>query len=176
MSLFEVLVTLGLFLSFLVAAGGLVIKASRVLRFSAGKADSLRALTVALDRMVRDVAGAQQVLVPAGVGSAGSLAIVVVDPASLERLYPPSAPNFPIMQLNVAPHMMEIRYQVTDERLQRQALRGGSPVSLAHVAERVQSLECNRRADDLMELRIQAIEEQRVRTVSTAVPLLVGVP
>ena len=176
MSLIEIMVTLGLFLAFLAAAGGLVTKASRVLRFSEAKANSLRALTSALDRMARDVSAAQQVVSPAS-GTASDLRVMVVDASAQERLYPnPSPASFPIRVLNVAPFMLEIRYAVVDEKLLREAFRGGTSLSLSRVAERVASLESTRRADGLMELKIEALEERGPRTVSTAVALQVGVP
>jgi type II secretory pathway component PulJ len=176
MALIEIMVTLGLFLAFLAAAGGLVTRASRVLRFSEAKANSLRALTFALDRMARDLSAAQAVITPAS-GNANNLAILMVDASTRDRLYPNPAPaSFPIRQLNVDPYMVEVRYSVAAETLQREALKGGSSVSLSRVAERVMSLLCTRRADGLMELRIQAVEERGPRTVSTAVALQVGVP
>ena len=176
MSLIEIMVTLGLFLAFLVAAGGLVSKASRVLRFSESKANSQRALMVALDRMARDCGSAQAVLSPAS-GTANDLGVVLVDSSNQDRLYPTVAPpSFPIMVLNTAPYMIEVRYTVVDERLRRTAQKGVTVVSQSSLAERVSSLTCTRSADGLMELSLQTIEERGPRSVSTAVALQVGVP
>lgn len=175
-TLFEIMVTLGLFLTFLVAAGGLVLKASRVLHFSAGKSNSLRALTFALDRMARDASGAQQVSSPPASGTSNTLVITVVDPDSPDRLFAnPGPPNFPVLALNVPPHMLEISYGVNNERLSRTVRKGGTTLSMAQVAERVEKIECSRQPGGLLELKILAKEERGVRTVSTAVPLLVGV-
>jgi hypothetical protein len=176
-TLFEIIVTLGLFLTFLVAAGGLVLKASRVLRFSAGKSNSLRALTFALDRMSRDASGAQLVSSPAAMATSNTLALTIVDPDSPDRLFAnPGPPNFPVLPLNVAPHMLDISYKVGSERLSRTVQKGGATLSVAHVAESVQQLQCTRLAGGLLELKILAKEERGTRTVSTAVPLPVGVP
>lgn len=176
MSLVEIMITLGLFLAFLVAAGGLVSKASRVLRFSESKANSQRALMVALDRMARDCSAAQTVLSPAS-GTANDLSVLVVDSSNQDRLYPnPAPPSFPIRVLNVAPYMVEVRYNVVDERLRRTAQKGASVVSQSSLAERVSALTCKRSATGLMELSLQTMEERGPRSVSTAVALQVGVP
>ena len=176
MSLVEIMVTLGLFLAFLAAAGGLVSKASRVMRFSESKANSQRALMVALERMARDCSSAQTVLSPAS-GTANDLGVLIVDASNQDRLYPAgSTPSFPIRVLNTAPFMVEVRYAVVGKQLRRTASRGATVLSQADLAERVESLSCTRRANGLMELSLQTMEERGPRTVSTAVALQVGVP
>ena len=175
-SLIEVMITLGLFLMFLVAAGGLVLKASRVLRFSEAKSNSLRAITFALDRMAADAGAAQQLISPNS-GSADTLSVLVVDPSSGPRLHGnPAPPSFPILQLNVAPYMLEIDYAVSGRRLERQVSRDGTVLSLSRVGERIESLECTRGTGDILEISLKTQEERGPRTVSTAVALLVGVP
>lgn len=175
-SLIEVCVTMGLFLVFLVAAGGLIRKASLVLRFSEKKSSSLRAMTFAMDRMTRELRGAQEILAPK-TGSSSTLKFQIVDPSNVYRLGPKLAPpNFPILDVNASANMITLSYSVLNEALERVASRGGGNFSKGLLADRIQSLDCLRRADNVMELRIRVKEESGLRTLSTVVPILEGVP
>jgi hypothetical protein len=176
-SLFEVMVTIGLFLTFLVAAGGLVRKASRVLRFSDKKSASMRAMTYALDRVRRDLAGAQQLNSPAS-GSAATLEFLIVDPTQTERLFPAvSPPNFPMLALNVAPYMLKVEFALNaDSDLERTATRSGTVISTGTVAENLRVFTCERRSDNAVEVRLEMNEEREGRSLSTVIPLLEGVP
>jgi type II secretory pathway component PulJ len=175
-TLAEVLITLSLFVTFLVLSGTLIRKAGRVLRFSEGKASSIRAATHALDVIARDLRGAQNITTP-NAGTAKVLEFAVVDAANNQRLYPSVAPpRFPILSLNQASNLQTIKYDLAGDELRRNTKMMSGAATITRVAVGIADIDFDRKTKHSMVIRLGVQEERDVNNVSYIVPLLEGLP